>query len=251
MPAEELFAGFEHDPYEAEARERWGDDAVDGAARRMSGWSPEDAEKARTVSGQADSQTQAISTMMKDLGRAAHDIGKVTETITSISAQTNLLALNATIEAARAGNAGKGFAVVANEIKELAQQTAHATEDIRGKISSIQASTGSAIANIESIAAVIGEVGTIVSSIAAAIEEQSAVTKDVAANVAQASIGVHDANAKLAEAASVAHEVANDIGVVKSTVGDLIGGSELVQASAGQLSSLANQLRQRVAHFRI
>ena len=209
------------------------------------------AEKARTISGQADSQTQAIAAMMRDLGTAAHGIGKVTETITSISAQTNLLALNATIEAARAGQAGKGFAVVANEIKELAQQTASATEDIRGKISSIQTSTGTAIANIESIALVIGEVGSIVSSIAAAIEEQSTVTRDVATNIARASSGVREANVKLVESTTVVQGIANDIGVVKSTVSELVGGSELVQASAAQLTTLANQLRERVAHFKV
>jgi methyl-accepting chemotaxis protein len=209
------------------------------------------AEKARSISSEADSQTQAIAAMMRDLGTAANGIGKVTETITSISAQTNLLALNATIEAARAGQAGKGFAVVANEIKELAQQTASATEDIRGKISSIQSSTGTAISNIENIALVIGEVGSIVSSIAASIEEQSTVTKDVATNIARANSGVRQANAKLAESASVAQGIANDIGVVKSTIGELVGGSEIVQASAGQLTILANQLRERVAHFKV
>jgi methyl-accepting chemotaxis protein len=189
--------------------------------------------------------------MMKELGRAAQDIGKVTETITSISAQTNLLALNATIEAARAGQAGKGFAVVANEIKELAQQTAAATEDIKGKISSIQTSTGGAIDDIEKIALVIAEVGNIVTSIAGAIEEQSSVTKDVAMNVAQASAGVKEANERVAATASAAQRVATDIAVVTSTMAELVGGSEMVQASAGQLTEVANQLKERVAHFKV
>ena len=118
--------------------------------------------------------------------------GQVTETITDISAQTNLLALNATIEAARAGEAGKGFAVVANEIKELARQTATATQDIRAKIDAIRASTTTAINDIERIAEVIRNVNEIVPQMAAAIEEQSAVTKDVAENIAQATAGVAD-----------------------------------------------------------
>jgi methyl-accepting chemotaxis protein len=127
---------------------------------------------------------------MQQLGRAAKEIGKVTESITSISAQTNLLALNATIEAARAGAAGKGFAVVANEIKELAQQTAAATEDIKGKIGDVQTSAGGAISDIEGHRQHHRRGGQIVASIATAIEEQAAVTKDVANNIARASEGV-------------------------------------------------------------
>jgi methyl-accepting chemotaxis protein len=209
------------------------------------------AEKARTISGEATSQAQAISAMMKELGRAAQDIGKVTETITSISAQTNLLALNATIEAARAGAAGKGFAVVANEIKELAQQTASATEDIKSKISGIQASTGGAMGDIEKIAQVIKEVGEIVSSIAAAIEEQSTVTKDVASNIAQASTGVKDANERVSQTAAVAQSIAKDIANVNVTVADLVTNGELVQASSSELSKLAGQLQDQVSQFKI
>jgi methyl-accepting chemotaxis protein len=208
------------------------------------------AEKARSISGQATTQAEAISAMMRDLGRAAQDIGKVTETITSISAQTNLLALNATIEAARAGAAGKGFAVVANEIKELAQQTAAATEDIKSKISSIQASTGGAMGDIEKIAEVIKEVGEIVASIAAAIEEQSTVTKDVETNIAQASTGMKDANERVAQTASVSQEIAKDIANVNNTVTTLVTGAEQVLTGASQLSTLAEQLKDRVAQFR-
>jgi methyl-accepting chemotaxis protein len=209
------------------------------------------AEKARSISSDATNQAEAISAMMRDLGRAAQDIGKVTETITSISAQTNLLALNATIEAARAGAAGKGFAVVANEIKELAQQTAQATEDIKSKIAGIQASTGGAMGDIEKIAQVIKEVGDIVSSIAAAIEEQSTVTKDVATNIAQASVGVKDANERVSQTATVSQNIAKDIANVNATVANLVSGAEQVQASTSELSGLADQLKDRVAHFKV
>jgi methyl-accepting chemotaxis protein len=188
---------------------------------------------------------------MRDLGRAAQDIGKVTETITSISAQTNLLALNATIEAARAGAAGKGFAVVANEIKELAQQTASATEDIKSKISGIQASTGGAMGDIEKIAQVIKEVGDIVSSIAAAIEEQSTVTKDVASNIAQATMGVKDANERVSQTAAVAQNIAKDIANVNATVTELVTGSEQVQSSTGELATIAEQLKHRASTFTV
>ncbi len=108
-------------------------------------------EKARRITEQATRQAATISEQMIQLGAAAQLIGKVTETITEISSQTNLLALNATIEAARAGSAGKGFAVVANEIKELAKQTAGATEDIKGKIAGVQSSTASGIAEIDKV----------------------------------------------------------------------------------------------------
>ena len=110
-------------------------------------------EKARRITEEATRQAARIGEQMNQLGAAAQEIGKVTETITEISSQTNLLALNATIEAARAGSAGKGFAVVANEIKELAKQTAAATEDIKGRIAGVQSSTAGGIAEIGKVTA--------------------------------------------------------------------------------------------------
>jgi methyl-accepting chemotaxis protein len=208
-------------------------------------------EKARAISGEATQQAQVVSTMMRDLGRAAQEIGQVTETISSISAQTNLLALNATIEAARAGAAGKGFAVVANEIKELAQQTAAATEDIKAKISGIQVSTGGAIGDIEKIAQVIKQVSEIVATIAVAIEEQSVVTKDVASNIAQASMGVRDSNERVSQTATVSHSIAQDIAQVNITIGEISRSGEQVRTSAQDLSQLAEQLQVMVARFKV
>jgi methyl-accepting chemotaxis protein len=208
-------------------------------------------EKARAISEQATAQAQTISELMLQLGQAAREIGKVTETITDISSQTNLLALNATIEAARAGAAGKGFAVVANEIKELARQTAEATEDIKTKIAGVQTSAGSAITDIEKIAGVIKDVGSIVASIAAAIEEQAAVTRDVAGNIAQASLGVKEANERVAQTASVSQSIAHDISGVNTAVGEIRQGGEQVQASAAELSRLSEQLRALVSRFTI
>jgi len=207
--------------------------------------------KARAISEQATGQAQTISEQMQKLGQAAQEIGHVTETITNISAQTNLLALNATIEAARAGSAGKGFAVVANEIKELAKQTAEATEDIKAKIAGIQNSTGTAISDIGQIATVIKDVGMIVSSIAAAIEEQATVTRDVAGNIAQASAGVRDANERVSQTAEVSQSIARDIAGVNLAVTDIRQGGEHVQASADELSKLAEQLGAQVAQFRV
>jgi methyl-accepting chemotaxis protein len=207
--------------------------------------------RARAISEQAVSQAQTISEQMQKLGQAAQEIGQVTETINNISAQTNLLALNATIEAARAGTAGKGFAVVANEIKELARQTAEATEDIKARIAGIQGSTGTAVNDIGQIAAVINDVGSIVASIAAAIEEQAAVTKDVAGNIAQASTGVRDANERVSQTAEVSKTIARDIASVNTAVADIRQGGEHVQVSAAALSKLAEQLNSHVAQFRI
>jgi methyl-accepting chemotaxis protein len=207
--------------------------------------------KARAISEQATGQAQTITEQMQKLGQAAQEIGHVTETITNISAQTNLLALNATIEAARAGTAGKGFAVVANEIKELAKQTAEATEDIKKKIAGIQNSTGSAMTDIGKITTVIREVGGIVSSIAAAIEEQATVTKDVAGNIAQASGGVRDANERVTQTAEVSKSIARDIAGVNLAVAGIRRGGEHVQASAAELSKLAEQLGAQVAQFRV
>jgi methyl-accepting chemotaxis protein len=208
-------------------------------------------EKARSISDQATSQAQNISSLMQQLGQAAQEIGKVTETITVISSQTNLLALNATIEAARAGAAGKGFAVVANEIKELARQTATATEDIKAKIQGVQNSTGGAIADIEKIAGVIREVNSIVTGIAAAIEEQATVTKDVAGNIAQASAGVKDSNQRVSQTAEVSKSIARDVAGINTTVTDLRQGGEQVQASSAELSRLAEQLKATVSQFKL
>jgi methyl-accepting chemotaxis protein len=207
--------------------------------------------RARTISEEATSQAHAISEQMQKLGQAAQEIGHVTETITGISAQTNLLALNATIEAARAGAAGKGFAVVANEIKELARQTAEATEDIKLRIAGIQDSAGTAIGDIGQITKVIRDVGAIVASIAAAIEEQATVTKDVAGNIAQASMGVQEADERIAQTAEVSRSIARDIAGVNAKIADIREGGAQVQASAVELSNLAEQLGAQLAQFRM
>ena len=208
-------------------------------------------EKARRITGQAVAQADQVSAAVRNLGQAAQDIGKVTETITRISNQTNLLALNATIEAARAGAAGKGFAVVATEIKELAQQTAAATEDIKSKIAGVQSSTTGAVGDIEKIAAVIREVSEIVASIATAIEEQSVVTRDIAGNISQAMLGVKDANERVAQTATVSQAVARDIAGVSSAGQEMSQGSAQVRLSAEELSKLSEKLQALMAQFKI
>ena len=208
-------------------------------------------ERARSTTDTATQKIDTFSEMLQDLGAAANEIGKVTEAITDISAQTNLLALNATIEAARAGEAGRGFAVVANEIKELAQKTAVATDDIRAKISGIQAATGTAVHDIESIVQVIADVNHIVTTIAAAIEEQAVATRDVATNIAQATTGVKDANSLIAQMSTASSDIAQDMANVDNVTTDLRQGGELVQLRAQELSQLSTQLKMLVGQFKV
>ncbi|SPE33164.1 putative Methyl-accepting chemotaxis sensory transducer [Candidatus Sulfopaludibacter sp. SbA3] len=208
-------------------------------------------EKARRITEEATRQSARIREQMNHLGAAAQEIGKVTETITEISSQTNLLALNATIEAARAGSAGKGFAVVANEIKELAKQTAAATEDIKSRIAGVQSSTSGGIAEIGKVTQVIHEVSDIVASIAAAIEEQSTTTKDIARNIAEASGGVNDANRRVAETSQAAAEIAREIARVDEAAEQMAAGSVQVQDNAADLTHVAEQLQSTVARFRV
>ncbi len=228
--------------------------SVAGATEEMSATVAEiasNSEKGRAISEEATVQAQTISDTMQQLGEAAKEIGKVTETITEISSQTNLLALNATIEAARAGAAGKGFAVVAGEIKELARQTAAATEDIKAKIAGVQNSTGGAIADIQKITGVIKEVGSVVSTIAVAIEEQATVTKDVAGNIAQASTGVKEANERVAQTAAVSQTIAKDIAQVSSEGRAMSRDSNHLEDNAAVLRRLGQELNGLVARFQI
>lgn len=191
-----------------------------------------------------------VSQKVDELGRAAADISKVTDTIADISEQTNLLALNATIEAARAGEAGKGFAVVAGEIKDLAHQTARATGEINGKIANVQQTTRESIRVIDEIVRVIGEVNDIVTSVAAAIEEQSAGTRDISENVLQAAQGLEDVNENVSETSRIAGRVNRDMGDVTLATGEMDEGSRQVMTSAVELSRLAENLNRMVERFK-
>jgi methyl-accepting chemotaxis protein len=209
----------------------------------------QNSEKARRITDEANRQAARITEQINQLGEAAREIGKVTEAITEISSQTNLLALNATIEAARAGAAGKGFAVVATEIKALAQQTAAATEDIKGRVAGVQSATAGGITEIGKVSQIILEVSAIVASIAAAIEEQSTATKDIARNIAEASVGVTDANTRVAETSQVSRVIAKDIVGVNRAAEEMASGSDHVRNSAGELSTMAESLRSTIERF--
>lgn len=211
----------------------------------------ENSEKARSITGGAVTQAEKSAERVADLGGAAQEISKVTETITEISEQTNLLALNATIEAARAGEAGKGFAVVANEIKELARQTAEATGEIKSRIEGIQSSISETITDIEQVPKVIHEVNEVVSTIATAVEEQSVTTKEIAQNVAQASSGIQDITENVSQSSNVSGEIARDISEVNQAASEMTNSSSQVNMSAGELSKLAEQLNTMVGQFKV
>ncbi|MEA2083318.1 MAG: methyl-accepting chemotaxis protein [Thermodesulfobacteriota bacterium] len=208
-------------------------------------------EKTRMITEQAVSQARNTSDKVNELGRVAKEIGKVTETITEISGQTNLLALNATIEAARAGDAGKGFAVVANEIKELAKQTANATDEIKGKIKGVQDTTTGTVSEIQEISKVINEVNDTVCMIAAAVEEQSVTTKEIAGSVSQTSQGIEEAAKNVSHASIAVGEIAKDISDVNQSTNEISESSLRVNISASELTNLAGQLKEMVGKFKV
>lgn len=211
----------------------------------------QNSEKARTITGEAASQARGASDGVEKLGRAAQEIGQVTEAITEISEQTNLLALNATIEAARAGEAGRGFAVVANEIKELARQTAKATEEIKEKVEGIQESTVRTVTEIEEIAKVSKDVNETVFSIATAVEEQSVTTREIASNVGQVSEGIKEVNENVAQSSEVAGEIARKISEVNQAAVETSNNSSDVNQSAEELGGLAGELKAIMGEFKV
>jgi methyl-accepting chemotaxis protein len=195
------------------------------------------ATEAAKVAGEAVKSAQSANITVQKLGESSAEIGEVIKVITSIAQQTNLLALNATIEAARAGEAGKGFAVVANEVKELAKQTAKATEDISRKITAIQEDTKRAVESIGSITGVIGQINDISGTIATAVEEQSATTNEMSRNVTEAAKG--------------SGEILQNIEGVATAADGTTRGAQDAQKAAQQLSLMSNELRGLVGRFKL
>ncbi len=188
--------------------------------------------EASTQSNEAKTKSERTNEIMAELDQSSDQIGAVIKMISSIAQQTNLLALNATIEAARAGEAGKGFAVVANEVKELAKQTAKATDDIASQVSSVQDSTKNSVTAISEISQIIDKLNSIASSTAAAVEEQSATTSEVSRVVSEATRGVDDimslisnVNAAAQESSTGANETlksANELRELSMSLKDLV-----------------------------
>jgi methyl-accepting chemotaxis protein len=196
----------------------------------------QNANQAAQVAGQAVSMAQTANQTVSKLGNSSAEIGNVIKLITSIAEQTNLLALNATIEAARAGDAGKGFAVVASEVKDLAQETARATEDISTRVTAIQADTGTAITAIGEISEVIGQISDYQTTIAAAVEEQTATTGEMNRGVTEAASGV-------GEIASGVEALATAARLTTESVADSQRASEELARMSGELQTLVGTFR--------
>jgi len=210
--------------------------------------------QAASVASKAAQSANSTAAIVDKLGASAQEIGKVVDMIKGIAAQTNLLALNATIEAASAGEAGKGFAVVANEVKELAKQTASATEDIRAQVAGMQGNTQQAVQAIAEIVHIINEINSISGNIAAAVEEQTATTNEISRNVGDAARGAGEVSRNVQQAAQGANDVSRNVqeavhGVneIARNISQLASGANDVARNAGEAAKGMNDVARNVS----
>jgi methyl-accepting chemotaxis protein len=208
-----------------------GADEMGASIREIS----KNANEAARVAASAVAEAEATTATVTKLGESSREIGDVVKVITSIAEQTNLLALNATIEAARAGEAGKGFAVVANEVKELAQETAKATENIAQRVEAIQQDTTGAVAAIERISQVIGQINDYQLTIASAVEEQTATTNEMSRSVGEAADGTG--------------QIATNIGGVSGAADATNGALSQTRTAVDELARMAAELRTTASRF--
>ncbi|MCA9213454.1 MAG: DUF3365 domain-containing protein [Planctomycetales bacterium] len=208
------------------------------------------AEDSASVAAQAAELVSVSNRRIGELGGAANEIGKVIEVIQDIAEQTNLLALNATIEAARAGESGKGFAVVATEVKELAKQTAAATDDIRQRIEGIQSSTGEAVNAIQEISDVIYKVNEFSRAIAASVEKQTSTTQDIGRNVAQTATAAEMVATGVHETAAASNDITKNIAHVDEILRRTAEGARQSKDSGDDFNRIAAQIQQLVGKFR-
>ncbi|MEV1290061.1 methyl-accepting chemotaxis protein [Micromonospora sp. NPDC049679] len=194
------------------------------------------ATEAAKVAATAVAGAEAANATVGRLGASSVEIGNVVKLITSIAEQTNLLALNATIEAARAGEAGKGFAVVATEVKELAQETAKATEDISQRIQTIQSDSTAAVEAIAQIGEVVAEINGFQAMIASAVEEQSVTTNEMSRNVAEAATGVSEIASNITGVATAAQSTSAGVNESRRTAQDLAQMSGELQQLVGRFT---------------
>jgi methyl-accepting chemotaxis protein len=194
------------------------------------------ASSAARVAADAVIAAQTSNSRVSKLGESSLQIGKVVKVITQIAQQTNLLALNASIEAARAGDAGKGFAVVANEVKELAKESARATEEISEKIFAIQTDTREAATSIDRIGSIIGEINSFQNTIASAIEEQTATTNEISRNVMEAAKGSAEISSNITDVARAARDTRSGAGDTRTASTDLAGMAAALQNLVAQFS---------------
>ncbi|MBV1799942.1 methyl-accepting chemotaxis protein [Siccirubricoccus sp. G192] len=197
--------------------------------------------QAAQVANRAVEEVRTTDGVVGSLAEAAGRISEVVRLISDIAGQTNLLALNATIEAARAGEAGKGFAVVASEVKQLAAQTARATEEIASQITGIQGATEQAVRSIKGIATVVSEIDHIAGSIAAAVEEQGAATQEIARNVAEAARGTTHVSTTIAEVTQGVEDTTAALRVLDQAGAEVARQGETLR---GELGSVMGRLRQ-------